>query len=251
MPSAVILHNLLASATLSSSTADAVYGLPYLYDEVLARPFRFASSSGGWIEIDLGESTAVDAVAILNHNLAATATVVLKSGATPAPSATLATITWREANMWAALTDPEHRYYRLEIADANSEATEIGELVLGKRIQLPRSRRWGQKPGRQRSDIMLETEHGVKHVYERFQREVRDYAWRVLESELKPFTDLDSQLRGRLNPFVWIPDTSAREAFLARRTASDFRPAELDDHLEAYDVNWSVEEESRGAAIGV
>lgn len=248
MPSAAVITNLVESASaITSSTEDSNWPLANLYDRIAAKPFKFTSATGAWIQIDFGSSLTPDTLAIINHD-ASSATVTIKGDNSNPPTTVLATPSHQDGEIWADLGDSVNaRYIRIEF----SGVLVVGELIIGTRIVLPRAHRFGKIPGHGRSDINHETIGRVSYVTHLAKQELREYTWRVLLSELTNFETIEEGVKGRTHPYLWIPDTSGTEVIYARNMESDYRPQELADPMAeaAYDLSWKLKAESYGIAL--
>lgn len=252
MQSAYVVENLLANGTVTSSTEDSAFPLSSLYDEILGRLFAFTSTAGGWIEVDHGEAKAFDTLAIHNHNFDASVDIDVYAGATPNPATPIATnLTYRERELWADLGSQSERYVRIVITDSNSENTSIGQLVLGSRVELPEADRYGRIPGAVSSDIIHETQAEVTWAYHKLMREIREYLWRILESQLPNFETQFKDVLGRVHPYTWIQDLTESDVMYVRNLATDYRPRELSEPMvdPGYEVMVKVRQESYGATL--
>lgn len=247
MSSAVITGNLITSScVLTASSESSEFPLENLYDQVLAKIFQFGSAGAGWLQIDFGSEQSFDTIFIGNHNFGSGTTLTLKADNADPPTTVLAAPSYRALSIWRALGTVSARYLRIEHNDAGTPY--VGELIVKTRTALPRAFRYGQVPGRRRADIYQETQAGVSYVYGLFERQARDYTWRVLEAELATFATLDEAVKGRLYPYVLIPDVSAAEVLYVRNVEGDFRPPEL-ANKKAYDLMVRVQEESYGVLL--
>jgi hypothetical protein len=159
--------------------------------------FRGTSTSALSVLIDLGSALAADTVAIINHNFAAGATISLKAGGSSPPSTVVVTPSYRQYDVWASFTLTSAQYWLLEIASSQANALEIGQLLIGARVTLPRARRiaQGYSPAQTRSLISGETYGGVLYNYLLFSRKVLNPSFRIgSEAELDVFAQLDAEV---------------------------------------------------------
>ncbi len=252
---AYLISNLLEDGTLSSSTEDADYPLENLFDAILALPFKAVSTTAAYIEIDHGAAVPYDTVALLNHNMTSSGSAVVTGGASAAPASVIGASAYRESNIWWDVGSRNERYTRITLADANTRNLYVGELVIGMRVELPRSSRWGRQQGLEEMDIEHETNRGVKWPYKLVSREIREYVFRFPESEFADFKLLHTSLQGQLRPFLWIPNTALTESLYVRKEPS-FRPESSDapgmdgsSLATWYDYTLTLTEESRGVEI--
>jgi hypothetical protein len=251
MPGAYLLH-LPTGATLTASSEDAAYPVDNLKDRQGWRVFRATSGTAVSISIDFGTALSCDTVALVNHNLTAGATMSLKAGATSPPSSVVATPAYRAHDLWKAFTATAARYWLLEITDANPAAIQIGQLLLGTRVSLPRARRIGEsyKPATMRQNITGETYGGGKYSYHLHSARGFNPTFRVLGSQIDIFDTLDAAVRGDVIPFLYIPDDTESAAYWVRKEMS-FEPVEIDKAGGGivHDYQMMLIEESRGLEV--
>lgn len=248
MPSRVVHTNLIDSDTvITSNTEDADWPHENLFDKIAAKRFRWTAVGSNWVQFDFGSSQTPDTLAIINHDGSA-ATVTIKGDNSDPPTTVLASPSHRDDSIWADLGNSvSARYIRIETTGIGA----IGQIVIGSGVELPRAHRYGKTPGRERADIYHETQGGVAYVSHLFTREIREYQWRILESELTNFAAIDAIVKGRTLPYVWIVDTSATEVLYVRNIDMNYRPREMAEPLSdpLYDLAWSVRQESHGLEL--
>jgi hypothetical protein len=253
---AYFLANFLASAAaITTSTEDDLFVKANLYDQIAGKPFKFTSSTTGYIEIDHGAAATYDTIAIIGHNLTAESSVVVKGGAAANPSTVIETAEYREDCLWIDLGSRNERYTRVVFTDTNPDKITIGEIVLGTRIELPRAPRFGVQASREEMDLAFETVRRVESVYKLGGRERRKYAFRFPQSEYDDFRDMHMAVGGQAAPFVWIPDQDGAEVFYVRKQAgfdprASEEPAQDSDGLdEIYDYDLELREEVHGVLV--
>lgn len=247
-PAYLATNRLSALATLTASTIDASpdYGLASLYDRLLCQPFRWTSAAGGWIEADLVTAQAVSAVALMGHNFKPAAVVTLKGGDTPDPVNVIAVLTYRELCMYASFPEVSYRYWRLVVVDANDQASEIGELVLGPLVTLSLAPRWDYGLGIEETKTRHKSGGGVDYVYDRYNQEVRELGWKPRsDAQLAELRALHDAVHGSAYPFVWIP-RSDPECWYMRKEDS-FLPRSIGRHV--YEYRMTLAHESFGEEI--
>jgi hypothetical protein len=246
---AYIAPNLIsATATVSSGTADAVYGLNKLYDGHAGVPFRWTVTTGGYVEIDFTAPVSIGAVALINHNLTAGAVVTLKGGASANPSTVSVTLTYRLHDLWKAVTPAaSYRYWRLAVAETNTSNTEIGELVLGALTQLTSGYTYGYQTETRRGMAAHETELGSRYSAKRWERLGWSYQWKnASTAQLAELQALDAAVDGSRLPFVWIPDSSAAACYYVRKQDGLSHVA---SSYARHDCSLELSEEHRGSTI--
>jgi len=240
----IVTNRLNGNVGIAVSSEDPTYPRGSLYDREMAKVFRWTSTAG-WVELDFGSAVVIDTLAIHNHEAESGATITVKTGDSTAALSAVSTPSWQSGSIWSDLGSVSAQFLRLEISGLTSGG--IGQLVPGVRTALPRAHRYGKRPGRGRRVINHETERGMRYNYHLFKREVRDYTWRVNESELAAFDLLDRLTQGEIYPLTFIPDVDDPETLYCRKLG-EYRPQELADPTSApiYDVTLSLSEESRG-----
>lgn len=231
MPPEYIHENLLAvtiggspaTGSITPSSEDAAYPVENLFDGLYAKPFRSESPSTLNIVIDLGAPQSFNAVGIMGHNGVALAGTV-KAGNSPSPSTVVGTFTFREQDMWVDVGTQAAQYITIELTDANTANIQIGELVIGQRVALPRSLFWtnGQssyRPHQMEEGVTLQTNGGVTWDYELFEQYQLEGLFRFPQSEYAQFRLFHSRTK-RTNPFVWIPNipSQTEEVYFVKRT---------------------------------
>lgn len=255
MPGAYLAINAIDSdVVITPSTEDASYPTENLYDQQAANVFRCTSLTALTIALDFGGPITADIVALINHNLTSGATLSLKADNSSPATTTRATPTYRQYDLWKGFVSTTARYWLLTIADTNAEAIQIGQLILGVRIALPRARRIAESysPARMRSTISGETYAGVFWNYHLFERRRFNPSFRIASAaELAILDTLDRSVYGDVRPFLYIPDGTGADCYYVRKEQS-FEPQELDRIAGgeiAHDYQMTLVEESRGLEI--
>ena len=249
-----IAGNVASGASITYSTQDADYPVANLVDADLASRFKFTSGSGGWVEFDLVEAQQISAVYLGNHNFQSGSgfAVTIKAGSSPNPSSTVATPEWREESMVGTFTAASYRYVRITITDLQTgdDVTELGEVVIGLRVQLPRGIRYGEKPHQVQEGIVERTNRGKRYALELYQLPRREYQFRFPLSELAQFRAWWDAVGGMVDPFVWLPANGA-ECYYMSIEDQGFLPDELAQQAAeaVYDYSVALIGESIGAEI--
>jgi hypothetical protein len=253
-PAYVVTNLAMDAFDITSSTADPAYPAGNLADGMAGRPFRFTVTTGGDIEVNFGAAKNFDTVALLGHNFQSL-TGSVKAGNTANPSTVVAALTYRAPNLWADCGNQNAQFVHISVSDANTEASAIGELIIGKRVALPRPPKWGVVKQREERDILNETVRGVIHANHLFGREYREPSFRFPESEYEAFKALHTAAGGRVLPFLWLPNpASSPEAYFMRKEA-DFRPLAAEAGIDGgalalwYDYTLQLTEESFGVSV--
>ncbi len=254
-PAYLITNRLDSSVTFSSNTEDTTFPHERLFDVILANPFQWTDdlSGGGsiWVEFDFGSAPSADTFAILNHNFTSGASVVLKSGASPTPTVTLATVTWAEFDMYTTFADPAHRYYRLEITDTflDDTAPMIGEIIIGDRVTLTSRMSFGFSKSLDHGKVHHETNAGVDWIYSQFDRRIFEAQFTGIQNpHVAELNALDQAVVGSKIPWVWIPNLSDAECYFVRK--EDLYQVQSIAY-NAWDVTLTLREESRGGFVSL
>jgi hypothetical protein len=254
VPSVIPVNLISESSAITVSSEDENYPSENIFDRQAARVFRCESKTSLEILIDAITGVYADSIAVINHNFTSSATVNLKAGNSNPPTTVVAAMTWREFDMWKAFPPEARRYYKLEVADSNSEFLQLGQLVIGPRLELPRARRiaQGYSPARERTNLSSETYAGVFWNYFLFDRLKFNPSFRLAgDSELAVMRTLDRAVYGNVFPFVYIPKTDEANVYYVRKD-EQFQPSELDrigEGAVAYDFAMNLTEESRGLEV--
>ena len=253
-PSYLVTNALAAAVGITSSSAEVDFPAGNVRDKIAANPFKWSEDvSGGatiFIEIDFGTGgppAGVDTIAILNHNFPDDTTLSLKTGASAAPAVELVAPVHREFDIWQSFTDPSHQFYRLEVTITSVVAPQIGEIYVGNRFDLMSRRTFQFADAVLHMDEFHETPRGVKKVFGLFDRRLVTAKFKSIQlADIAELAALDQAVSGMRIPFLWIPDTNLTEVLFVR-LIGDYR--ELSVRENEWDVELSMEEESRGTVI--
>lgn len=242
--------------TIPSGGEDPNFPKENLIDGDYSNPFRFASLTGGIIEIDFLSPKIFDGVFIGNHNLDPASTVTIKVGATSPPGTTVGTPAFKEKNIISKLASQTFQFLSVEIVDSNTAPTEIGELVVGVRTVLPRGIRFGFQPGIEQEVIQERTNRGKRYALELFRLERRTYSFRFLDSERSLFRDFWEGVNGSVDPFVWVEndqEVDPAESLFVSIERPGFDPQELDEPAtdSFFDYSVTLIEEGLGGEIAL
>jgi hypothetical protein len=139
--------------------------------------------------------------------------------------------------------------------DQTAFAGQLGELVVEVRDVLPRAHKYGKSRIIEENDVLHETIRGVVWAFHLFERRVRIFTWRILESQLPTFEAFHQDVQGRISPFVFILDEAdvTSEALYVRKdkniVAKELRNPTSQGTERVYDVGLSVVEESQGQEV--
>jgi len=196
-------------------------------------------------------AVAFDSIFIGNHNFDPSVTLDVAAGAVPDPPGSIAAPLYRLHNIWHDLGSQNARHLRLTVLDSNTVNSGFGQLVIKTRTALPASPRYGLVAGQTSADLFMETQRRQAWVFHLAEQEMREYRWRILESQLSPFEDLFREVQGRVVPFVYIPDTALDESLYVRIAEADHRQEELDEPMSepGFEVSVKIRQESFGELL--
>jgi len=101
---------------------------------------------------------------------------------------------------------------------------DVGDLAT-----LPRSYRWSSEDeGQENAVILNETTGGVRYGYHFFNREVRQYIFRIPASMIPDFKAIHEATFGSVIPFWFVPDVDASPmTAMFVRKEKDFLPVKV------------------------
>lgn len=250
---AYIAGNYLSGAAVTPSSEDSAYPVENLSNGDQSNPFRFTSGASNSLVIDLGEELQVSGILFANHNFVSTATLSVKAGTSPSPSTVVDSPAWAETYILSRFTEGTYRYITIELTDAQDagDVTEIGELVIGLRVELPRGVRFGAAAQIMQEGIKERTNRGRRYALELYQLQKRIVSFRYPESEEAQFLAWWNAIGGFVDPFVWIEDNDVAAAIYASWDGMGFLPQELSDQAAepVLELQATMIEESLGAPI--
>lgn len=245
---AYVVSNLITAASMITvDSENSVYPKSNLLDEKAAKRFLSTSTTTLTIDIDLGSSQAFDHVFLVNHNFTSSVSISIKADDSSPATTEIATPAYRQYDIKAKFTAVTKRYIRIVITDTNSEVLQFGNLFIKTPTAFPRRYGWNENKGLQRGQIHLVTNRGVDYIYNLYGLEVRRYEFTPLtESEASQFKTLESTIRTKTTPFLFIPDLNEVEFYYMRK---------MNQHEERgrgdmfYTVFLDLKEISRGTVV--
>lgn len=154
------LIDALTAGSIIESTENPDYPAIYVQEERLTKAWRTTSVSSQSIIFDLGTAMEVETVAIIGHNLSASATTVLEANTSNSwPGATSKTITYNANMMLNYFSGETYRWWKLSIDDpTNTDGyLSIGRIWLGPYLSISPSSLNSFKVFKMRSDVV---DHG-------------------------------------------------------------------------------------------
>jgi hypothetical protein len=256
----------LGTWSVQTGTAVTQYEASHIGTDVIARPAKIAETSGAWVGNFTGVAGGkqrVDAVVLPMHNLTAGLEVRLQGHATSSwGSPTFnQTITipayrgdgfplgaWRDITGLSGYTSAGFEFWRLTVVGVNAAAVALKIKLLSGLQTLSPNINWGEVGSEERKMIEHRTDYGVSSVYD------LGVTIRSIQGELDgPDTQRDAvkalwqSTRGRVYPFVLIPDGDVNDAWFVR-----FADTKLDVQLNMIDRNvirLGFQEVSRGLVL--
>lgn len=224
-----IVENLVSSSTpLTSSTEDSIYTLDNLYDKILAKPFKFTVTTGGWVQVDLTASESIDTLGLMGHNFDSSATIVVKADNSNPPTTVRGSPTYRENGLWVDLGSISARYVLIQITDSNTDNSYFSQLIINTRTEFSKQRFPGSHtPGIEETKVAMETERGVRYRFALFNRNEITSTWRLTETQLAEFRAFHNAVRGSQYPFLFIPNVEESDVYYVRLAEDSFMPREL------------------------
>lgn len=252
-----------ANASIVGTTADGTYPATNLGDLDPAVPAKLTGTSGNWV-FDFGSAQRVDVVAIIHHNLTAGLNVQIQGNATnawgaPTLAASITIPAFGEdgqpANPFLDLTGVSgystsgFRFWRLLIGAASGANVAIGEfLLVSNKRTLTKNIRWGAEETEEHPVIEHETAHGVTRVYDLGVRRRRLRAELFIsDANLALFRTLHRSAKGRVRPFLVVPNPSVNDAWFVRFDAASVNRQYVVTDRSTF--TFGLEELSRGLVL--
>jgi len=181
-------NQITSSITITPSTQDYAYPKANLLDVYGSEVFKFTDYSDVNIVFYKAAFFDFDSIAIVNHNFTSGATITLEANTSDAWGAPpyQESITWREYMTYdfvtAVATTDNYDYVRIRIQDpGNTEALQIGYIMLGDYVQMP-----GFSPDLSIGDQVL----GVSAITDSGQTEgTKYYDRRVITVNMNDFSE--------------------------------------------------------------
>lgn len=238
-----------ATVALTSGTANAAFPLVNLYDLNPAKVFK-ATGTACTIRLTYGADQALEAIALITHNLVGASVTVTNNGGMATQTITI------PADAEDGLSvDPflDLRFvanavatqWNIVITGASANVA-IGELLA---IETLRDMEVGREL--RRGDLIPQrlnvTAHGIKLIYPLGVRTHRIAAMTILESLRADILALWHGALGMRRGFLVIPDLNVNEAYFMRFAADDFPWMHTTDEMT--DMTIAFEDVGRGPGV--
>lgn len=151
----IAYNNLLDSATLTELTQVAGYAAENVQNPRLSVKWKTSSATTQTMIVDLGSAMDIKVMAILSHNIASTATVVVNANTSDSwgsPAQTNA-VTWNSGAMLTFVSTQTYRYWRFSFTGL-TQALQIGRLWLGTYVTITPSSLLDFTVTKKRDDII-------------------------------------------------------------------------------------------------
>lgn len=127
----------ITSTSMTALTTAAGYPIANVQDQRLTKKWKSDASTTQTVVIDLGSAQAVTAMAIVSHNIASTASIIVNANATDvwtAPSV-IESLTWNSGMIIKFISSQSYRYWQFAFSGL-TQAVSIGRLWLGTYSQI-------------------------------------------------------------------------------------------------------------------
>ena len=215
--------SLIADATLTPDTENALYPVENLQAEPAAETYRSTSASNQKILIDFAAPVLVGMFAVVNHNLTDGATITLRGGSSQDPDGNdfELVIPWAIRNAWVLFdSDETWQYWSLTIDDLSNPdgVLEIGLLLQGLKWELTRDFDLGSRRRRETVNQALESEFGVMTTGANLYQRTRFVAtWKTTsDAERLALSEFLARLEKERGGLLWIPDPEDTVAYYGR-----------------------------------
>lgn len=254
MASAYLSHDVNEAVqdytAITATSADAAYPVSNLPVLPITEVWRSAAGALSAVDLkfDFGSAKSVRLVALVNHNLSATATVAIAAGTTTAYSNFSDTVTWRKFDAFKYLSAAQsYQHWRIRITDtANLDNfLQVGYVVLGNPTELVSTFAFGMHRIPEFHNLEVRSEFGVKNVdrmyrQERYTVTFRNKTHAIMES----IQDIYELLERNFTPMFFLPVTTESEGHFGRWMSQFERLREF-----AETVDMEFEEDSRGKKL--
>jgi hypothetical protein len=146
----------IAASALTPLSTIAGYSISNVQDQRLTKAYKSDSATTQTVVVNFGAATAVTVIAIMGHNIASTATVLVEGNATDSwgsPSVS-ETITYNEDIMMKFISTQSYQYWRFAFSGL-TESLSVGRLWLGEYSTIDPSSTLGLSVSIKRDDTVV------------------------------------------------------------------------------------------------
>ena len=229
-------HNKIASPNAIVSCVDEDIDFPAtnLYNKVPSKPL-IINASASEIVFNFGESTECDCIGIIGHNIPLTAYVSLHSStnSTFTNNLTIRTLDVTKNEIYRTFNSTSRRYWRLVI-NTDIDQIIIGEVVLGKCIELPQNMNWRFRHSYDYNNLTSKTDYGQSWSYHlNVLRSLEGLNFENIDNDTADMLlDMVDNAKGSHIPLIWFWDDEQIDKSIYGKLADQYRRA-----LNFIDVN--------------
>lgn len=188
-----------------------------------SRPAKLTTLGPGYWEKSFDSAITIKAAAVIYHSFDQGRDVTLEIGTgTPSTSIPIPIPAPYSdgfpVSPWVEFDEVTVDVVRLSVNEANSQLLQIGRLLLLAEIRdLENDVRWGEEETEEHQRIEHATMFGVETVYDMGgKRRAFNGELALMESTCGDFIDLFQKARGRVRPWLLIPDAGENNAWFVR-----------------------------------
>jgi hypothetical protein len=191
----ICYENYIDTATIAESpAADASYPSSNVQDQRLATKWKATSTAAQSLAINLAQPDSVRVYALIDHNIASSATITMKYGNTAAVSAGTVTLTHNDGMIVLFASALSYYCYQLDIS-ANDVPVEIGRVWIGDYITIDPSSLLDFRVIKKRSDNVAYNMNRQKYASE-------GSSWRRFELSFPPSNEAMTSLISAMYDFA-------------------------------------------------
>lgn len=254
-------RNVAATATVTSSVEDTDYPAANFVNLDPGKPGKLTGTTG-YINFVWAAAQRIDHILVIHHNLTpGLANVTWKQnasaivGATTVNAALVVPSDWedgypvsfhKDLTGVTGYSSGGFQYGRLDFATANAAPIAIGEIVLISQMDTITIVRPNVNLTDDREAIVHETDYQSETIYDRGVPR-RTFSADILSiNNLTTYDSIWRDLKGRINPFAFIPNTAVNDAWFVRNAEKARSIQYLEGDGSSVDLKLSVKEVSKG-----
>lgn len=246
-----------STTAVVASSSDPLYVMANLKTERVCEVWRSIAGALSSIDLtfDFGAAKPVNLIALLNHNLSATATIAFAMGSTTAYADYSTTIPWRDKDAFLYIASaPTYRYARMRITDTSNlyNYLQAGGVRMGSATVLTMlqtiAQGWHQIDGFM--NLSNPSEWGSANVDEMYEQDRLLFSFdHKTAAELAVVRNIFKAVKANKTPLVLVPDIAGTDAFYGRFTKTDFDRSM--DAGEVQSANLEFTQDSRGRDVTI